>query len=160
MVLLQTTDLLHWDRYAVRYTTRKCRFSLSSVIVDDRKAHLFWRKYAFVSLPMVRLTALGVTLITRMLLLFICINAKSISRAARPVLYHHRCVIERLSVPCMYEILQSHKRASIAEVAFHELTGYKVVGACQSCVWCEVAAVNSKSKVEMSSQWTFVFLWA
>lgn len=51
MVLLQTTDLLHWDRYAVRYTTRKYRFSLSSVIVDDRKAHLFWRKYAFVSLP-------------------------------------------------------------------------------------------------------------
>lgn len=129
IVLLQTTDLLYWDRYAVRYTTRKCRFSLSSVIVDDRKPHLLWRKYAFVSLPMVRLTALRVTLITRMRLLFISANAKSISRAAWLDLYHHS-VIERLSVLCIFWILHSRKRASIAEAAFHELTGYKVVGAC------------------------------
>lgn len=79
---------------------------------------------------MVRLTALRVTLITRMRLLFISTNAKSISRAAWSVLYHHRCVIERLSFLCIYEILHSRKRASIAEGAFHELTGYKVVGAC------------------------------
>lgn len=45
-LLLQTTELLHWDRYAVRYSTRKRVFFKPSVIADDREPHLLWRKYA------------------------------------------------------------------------------------------------------------------
>lgn len=94
---------------------------------------------------MVRLTALRVTLITCMRLLFISTNAKSISRAAWPVLYHHRCVIERLSFLCTYGILHSRKRASVAVAAFHEITGYKVVGACpvSGAKWLRLLQIRS-----------------
>lgn len=99
---------------------------------------------------MVRLTALRITLITRMRLLFISTNAKSISRAAWPVHYHHRCVIEHLSFLYTYGILHSRKRALAA--FHHEITGYKVVGACpvSSAKWLRLLQIRSGNELALN----------